>query len=420
MAARLGVLVCLLGPLAGCGARTGVLDPSPRERPDASLPPDAALPDATVPIDAAPDATVPPPPAEYEPAIMVVAGLFHTCAATHAGRVQCWGFNNQGQLGDGSSETRVDPVPSVGITTAVAVSAGRSHTCALLADATLRCWGSNLAGQVGDGSFEIRQLEPVAVTGVAGVVQVAAGGTHTCARTRDGRLFCWGDNDQGQVGPDARGSYREPVLVPLDERITEVTAGFQHTCVVTTSSRVLCWGEAAITTRRPPDEIAPPFRPAEVRGLPGAIDRLTSGDYETCGIDERGEAWCWHFKRETGGDFDAVVPELAEHLDGFGAIVQISAGHEFLCAVDAAGEATCTGNNERGQLGDAGANTLPGAFVTPIGLPPSQLVTAGWRHACALARDGVVRCWGRNWEGQLGNPSGGEDRPPVVAGVFRD
>lgn len=417
MAARLALVVCLLGPLVGCGARTGVLDPSPRERTDASLPttPDAGR-DASTPTDA----TVEPPPPEYEPAIMVAAGLFHTCAATHAGRVQCWGFNNQGQLGDGSSETRVDPVPSIGISNATAVSAGRSHTCALLADASLRCWGSNLAGQVGDGSFEIRLLEPVRVTGLPDVVQVAAGGTHTCARTRDGQLFCWGDNDQGQVGPDTRGSYREPVRVPLPEAITEVSAGFQHTCVLTESDRVLCWGEAAITTRRPPDEIAPPFRPNEVVGLPGRIDRLTSGDYESCGIDDHGLAWCWHFERETGMDFDAVVPDVVEPLDGFGSVRQISAGHEFLCAADGYGGVRCTGNNERGQLGDAGANTTPGAFVTPIGLTTTDQVTAGWRHACALAGDGVVRCWGRNWEGQLGNPSGGEDRPPVIAGVFRD
>lgn len=419
MTARWMVVVGL-ALLSGCGARTGVLDPSPRERPDASLPPrpDAALPDASIPPPI--DGSVTPPPPEYEPAIMVAAGLFHTCAATHAGRVQCWGFNNQGQLGDGSSETRLDPVPSVGVSTAVAVTAGRSHSCALLADATLRCWGSNLAGQVGDGSFEIRRLTPSPVTGLSGVEQVVAGGTHTCARTRDGRLFCWGDNDQGQVGPDDRGAYREPVLVPLAEPISEVSAGFQHTCVVTRSRRVLCWGEAAIPTRRPSDEIAPPFRPAEVRGLPGPIDRLTSGDYETCGIDERGGAWCWGFTSDSAVDFDRVVPRPAAPAEALGVITQISAGHEFRCAVNAWSGVTCSGNNERGQLGDGGEDTTPGAAVEPIGLTSSEQVTAGWRHACALALDGVVRCWGRNWEGQLGDGTGGEDRPPVIAGVFRD
>lgn len=356
---------------------------------------------------------------EIEPAVMVAAGLFHTCAATAAGRVHCWGFNNQGQVGDGSSETRLDPVPSAGITTATGVSAGRSHTCARLADGTARCWGANLAGQLGDGSFETRQLLPVLVSGLTNVAQVAAGGSHTCARLDDGRLFCWGDNDQGQVGPDDRGAYREPVLVPLPEPITEVSAGFQHTCVVTRSRRVLCWGQAAIETRRPLDEIAPPFVPTEVPGLP-AVDRVTSGDYESCAIDESSFVWCWDFEERTRGDFDSVVPARAERHEDLGAITHVSAGHEFRCAVGAWSGVICWGNNERGQLGDGGENTTPGAVVTPIGLPSSTLVSAGWRHACALDTTGVVRCWGRNWEGQLGDGRGGEDRPPVIAAVFRD
>lgn len=413
MPRALHVFVLLL--LAGCGSRTGVLSLDPLEDP-----PDAWVPPiADAGTDAGTDAWVPPPPDPMiEPAIQVSAGLFHTCAATRVGRVHCWGFNNQGQLGDGTSETRITPVASPGVTDAVAITAGRSHSCALRADGTLLCWGANLAGQLGDGSFETRQLLPVPVDGLSEVIDVSAGGEHTCAVVRDGRLFCWGDNDRGQVGPDEAGSYRRPVPVPLGEPVVEVSGGFAHTCARTRSGRVLCWGESALTTRRPVDEIAPPFSPNEIAGV--RATSLTSGDYETCAIEDGGEVTCWRFEIASAGMFDSVVPSATYGVPGLGAATQVSAGHEFACAVQAWGGVGCWGNNDRGQLGDEGADTTPGAIVAPLDLPTTDAVSAGWRHACALDGLGVIRCWGRNWEGQLGDGTGGENRPPRVAAVFRE
>ncbi|MBX3271231.1 MAG: hypothetical protein KF729_13270 [Sandaracinaceae bacterium] len=413
--ARALLLACVC---AGCGSRTGLLDLEARDRPDAGTrdagPPDAAPP----PPDAAPlpDAER---PREREPAVMVAAGLFHTCAATRAGRVHCWGHNNQGQVGDGTTATRLDPTPSAGIGDAVSVAAGREHTCALLAAGRLVCWGANLAGQVGDDSFDV--IVPSARrVALPAAVQVSAGGTHTCARVEGDRLYCWGDNAFGQVGPSARGTYRAPIEVPLGEPVLEVSAGFQHTCALVASRRVLCWGQSALVVRPPPDGSLPRFAPRPVPGLP-PVDRLASGDYDSCAVDEASTAWCWSFRVVSGGfdGRDEVVPDRAEPVSEIGAVAQIALGHEFRCAVDLDGRVTCWGNNDRGQLGDGGADARPGAFVTPIGLPETRLLGAGWRHACALAPDGVVRCWGRNWEGQLGDGTGGEHRPPVVAGVFR-
>ncbi|MFK7985814.1 MAG: RCC1 domain-containing protein [Sandaracinaceae bacterium] len=433
VAFRVCVVAALLLVSVGCGSRTGLLDldplatPAPPTLRDASVPGDAGV-DAGDAGDA--DVEPPSPPIEdLDPVRTVSAGLFHTCVATRSGRTLCWGFNNLGQLGDGSNDNRTVPVPTVGITDAVSVTAGRSHSCALLEDGSVRCWGNNTSGELGSGTPESRHLSPVQVDGFEfdeAILEISAGGEHTCGASESGLVFCWGSNDNGQVGPDARGSYREPVWVRgVEERRFNVAAGFEHTCVLGPAG-VECWGEAAIERTRPPpdDEIAPPFVPTAVPGLPTSVSFLDSGDFMSCAVDRpagvsdrRGDVWCWGFER---GDDDIVRPTSARRVNGIEDAEEVSVGHEFACARTTAGEVRCWGNNERGQLGDGGDQTNPTVPVTPEGLPRTVQVTAGWRHACALDDAGVVRCWGRNQEGQLGDGRGGEYRLPTIAAVIRE
>lgn len=226
---------------------------------------------------------------------LVRAGQSHTCGLTRAGTVLCWGANAYGQLGDGTHQSRLSPVlvPLPGA--AATLATGWNHTCAILQDGSAYCWGRNDSGQLGDGTTNDRSA-PAVVAAEERLVSVAAGNSHTCAASITGVAFCWGRNQYGQLGIGGfGGNYPSPQAVALAAPVVAVAAGSVHSCARSRDGRVWCWGRNANGqlgdgTRQDRAE------PVAVRGT--LLATLQAGGAHSCGVTTAGEAYCWGYNTD--------------------------------------------------------------------------------------------------------------------------
>jgi alpha-tubulin suppressor-like RCC1 family protein len=168
----------------------------------------------------------------------IATGAQHGCAILATGAVKCWGRNERGQLGNGQTTTTNTPVDVSGLPgAATAIAAGTLHSCALLANGRLKCWGANDTGQLGNGTTTSSKT-PVDVIGIGRVVGVTAFVDTTCALTASGAVWCW-----GQVSGGRRGV---PWQVPtLANAVTGIAASNTHGCFMVAGGGVRCFGNNA-------------------------------------------------------------------------------------------------------------------------------------------------------------------------------
>jgi alpha-tubulin suppressor-like RCC1 family protein len=178
----------------------------------------------------------------------IVPGGQHTCILTQDGRLFCVGSNQFGQLGAGSHlRDSLSPVQINAIPSAVHVVAGQQHTCVIRADQSVWCWGNNMFGSVGSGDADAPVFEPAEVFSATTVV-TGSSAFHTCALTGDhgGELWCWGADDTGEIGVPPQAATDGVVNVPTRAVISTVTSriaiGGAHTCAVTYDGTLWCWG----------------------------------------------------------------------------------------------------------------------------------------------------------------------------------
>ena len=348
----------------------------------------------------------------------VAAGYAHTCAIRDGGDIVCWGFNGSGQLGDGGIEDSSTPV-AVDLgrgKSARAVTAGFSHTCALLEDGVVKCWGGNGFGQLGDGSTDNR-TEPVKVDLGRGtrVQSIVAGDSHTCAVLKGGFLKCWGSNELRQLGNGEVGESFRPTRVDWMgvQFVKGVAAGNDYTCAVVKGDSLACWGGNGYGQLGNGST----FSPLGVVGVDLGRDRgvrsVVAGEGHLCALLSDNSLVCWG--NNSRGQLGDGRREKGSGLLSQAVYKSVVTGNAHSCALREDGVPECWGGNEFGQLGDGGR--LDRHAPAPVHLPEGRVavkVAAGCHHSCGLMDGHMLMCWGKNGFGQLGDGPGDRVEPVLL------
>ena len=295
----------------------------------------------------------------------------------------------------------IAPVGSV-----VAVALGDTHACALADDGRIFCWGTNDQGQLGDGTLNYRDYPTTPVVGIDDARAIAAGIRFSCAVRSDGSVWCWGE-DPGN-GP----STAVPVQVPNIDDATSVAAGGDFACALRSGGAVACWGVGDLGElgNGTFESNIGAADPQAVVGIDDAI-QIASGWNHTCALRSVHSLWCW------GGNGDGATgygqlgngtldnSSIPVEVTGLDNVSAVAAGGWSTCATRTDGTAWCWGYGEKGGLGDGNA-TNSSTPVQVAGISDARLLTVGDYHACVTEADDSSWCWGdTSWGSATGGPA---------------
>ncbi len=294
--------------------------------------------------------TIPLPTAVIANITAIAAGYFHSLALQSNGTVWAWGANGSGQLGNGSTSASATPVSVSGLIEVVALAGGNDHTLALKNDGTVWAWGGNALGKLGNSSTTASS-SPVPVTGLTDIIAIAAGGTHSVALKNDGTVWTWGGNNAGQLGNGGTVASSVPVPVSGLTGVRAIAAGNAHTVALQSNGTVWTWGQNS-DGQLGNSSTTSGSSPVTVTGLAG-VSTIAAGSVHTLALKNDGTVWAW-------------------------------------------------GDNYSSQLGRG----IPGDSLVAVDVPTLSGITAlasKGTHSLALKSDGTVWAWGWNGSGQIGN-----------------
>ncbi len=374
----------------------------------------------------------------------IAAGENHSCGITNSNKTYCWGRNNYGQLGDNSTNTSLVPIDitdsgALSGKTVKFIGVGDAHTCAITSDNYVYCWGWNDYGQVGDNSFSTRQVPTAIYTSgfLSGktISSLAVGYRHNCVITSDNKAYCWGYDNDGQLGNNSTTDSAVPVAVTTSgalsgKVIISIGAGFVHTCAVawdaSSGNNAYCWGwnsygqlgNNSTTDSHVP---VPVYNDGVLNGL--EVDHVAAGYTHTCAIASNNKAYCWglnglgHYS--TTSSKIPVTVYTGGVLSGK-TIKSLEVGDDHTCVITSDNNAYCWGHSNYGELGDGyTTDSNPPVAVYTGGALNGLTIKSfgiGHDHNCVIASNDNAYCWGRNG-GNLGNGTTGDTHVPVLTQI---
>ena len=358
------------------------------------------------------------------------SGADHTCAILDNGSVSCWGWNLVGEIGDGTTVKRYAPTQTMSLgngRTAVAISSGKYHTCAILDNGSVSCWGYNNKGQLGDGTNTDRYTP--ALTSSLGIgrtaVAISSGSSFTCVILDDGNVSCWGKNTFGNLGDgttvSARYTPAQTSSFGTGRTAVAISSGFEYACALLDDGTVSCWGSnyrGELGNSAYGDRYTP--SPTASLGTGRTAVAISSGATAACAILDNGSVSCWGYNGAgsigDGTNIDRYNPVLTSSLGIGRTAVAISSGGGHSCVILDNGSISCWGYNHKGQLGDnTTTNQNTPSLTLSLGIGRTAIgISSGGSHTCAILDDGNISCWGYNSVGSIGDGTNIDRYNPVL------
>ena len=370
----------------------------------------------------------------------VQAASSRTCAILDDDSLKCWGFNDDGELGDGTTTDRHTPAAvDLGTNrTAKAVFLSARRTCAILDNDSLKCWGSNSRGALGDGTTTDRNSPTAVDLGTNRTAKLVSfgGNSYTCAILDNDSLKCWGGNSWSQLGDGTTTHRNSPtaVLLGAGKTAKTVSTGYFNSCAILDDNSIKCWGENNYTgllgngsTAEYSTPVAVNLGESRTAKAIGIFSNshscaILDDDSLKCwglnsvgqlGIDSENNDFCTFSDTDDGDDCKKIPTSVNLGTDRTAKAVFLGSGRT--CAILDNDSLKCWGENDHGQLGDGTTSNRNTPTTVDLGTNmTAKAVNLGDDYACAILDDNSIKCWGENNVGQLGDGTTTDRSTPTL------
>ena len=354
----------------------------------------------------------PAPASALTTAAQVASGGRTTCAVMTGGNAYCWGDNTYGQLGNGTTTSSATPVLVSGgytwATISIVVQNNAAAVCGVTTAGVGYCWGANNNGQVGDNTTTQRTT-PTAVSGGYTWASISAGYYDACGVTTSGSGYCWGANNNGQIGNGTTTNSHTPTAVSGGYTWASISEGTSDSCGVTTAGVGYCWGEnlhgevgdTTTTQRTTPTAVSGGYTWASIS---------SSAQFASCGVTTAGAGYCWGYNNAGQvGDTTTTDRSAPTAVSGSYTWSTIVSGYGTSCGITTGNVTYCWGSNNAGQIGIGNTTTQHSPVTVNGGQTYSSIVNqaspgdSGYGTTCGLTLDGIIYCWGYNNYSEVGD-----------------